>query len=866
MDDKELQKQQKQAEIDKASQKAAHVAGKALATYYGGAVGNKIANDLSNTEVGRKIEESVGKQLQKSPLAKPAMHMLDKSGVLDKADQAVDIMSKDGDKSVGDGVGKDAAKSTFNNTPIEAGDSAARPSGSIGSKNNFMNNLLSGGSGSDTNSDNSVKTIDLKTKFKILMTILPPVLVLLIGAFFIILVVTVISYPFEAAGNFFKGVWNKITGIFTGDKASEEEGYYQELKTVQEYVKSQYNICIDINLITASLTVNRTLEDIIDNDQGLIEQKDENGNIIVDENNNVQYVTDTDSNGNEVSYKKMQKQVKLLANMQVMIKKYGLDEGLYNDTGSYCIKEDSSYEQYELINSENLHNYKTEGLFSENGLDSSSYDLIAQHDMSSFDKFFTKKVNEEKNYAYYFYRPYYDENGKCDDELPDDELEVSIGNFETRDQSVFYWNLINSFIPDYYANYLPKDPVEKEKKIREIANEIYILYDEMGPSQTCYVNSSYICRNDEGAGFYGGGDQKLSLQEFTQNVSPIAIEEMTRTGIFSSITLSQAALESANGASGLSKNYSNYYGMTAGSCAPSQSPDTVTGSILQPGESGNKCTGNQFWNGSIVALCNSQGEDCQWYRIYDSFLNSTRDHSRLLAQAYGCNVYNTYSEQLDCLVSHGYATDPKYKEKIINVISTNNLASYDIGTFSGTYQDISQNSFVNNICSGDGVVTYAGEFTSWKQYDARWKTVKLGTSTVGKIGCAMTSVTIQILRAGVENILGANLNPGTFATTLTDLGGFTPGGGIYWASAAKIAPNFQFVDAIRRYAPPSEIAQKVNQGYFVILNVKNGRHWVAVDRVEGDKIYMFDPGSGGNEVGNVYGLNSIVGYVYYRRG
>lgn len=615
---------------------------------------------------------------------------------------------------------------------------------------------------------------------------------------------------------------------------------------MQTEIKDDYNICIDINLITATLTVNRSFEDIINEDQ--------------------EEVTDVDDEDNEIPYKKIKKQVKLLANMQLMRKNYGLDQGLYDDTGSYCIEEDSSYQQYELVNSENLDNYKKDNIFSANGLDSSTYELIAEHDLSSFGKFFTKKSNEERNYAYYFYRPYFDEDGDCDDELPDEEVEVSIGNYETRIDSVYYWNLINSFIPDYYDEFLPDDESERTKKIKEMADDIYLLYDEIGPSQTCYVNSSYICRSDEGADFYGGGDTKLSIDEFTQNVSPIAIDEMTRTGIFASITLSQAALESSNGASGLSKNYSNYYGMTAGSCAPSQSPDTVTGSVLQPGEGGNTCTGNQFWNGSIVALCNSQGEDCQWYRIYDSFANSTRDHSRLLAQSYGCNVYSTYSEQLDCLVAHGYATDAKYKDKITTVITSYNLSDYDIGTFSGTYQDVTDNTFVNSLCYGDGVVTYAGEFTSWKQYDSRWKSVKLGTSTVGKIGCAMTSVTIQILRSGVNNILGNNLNPGTFATTLTELGGFTADGSIYWSSVAKIAPNFQFVNAIRGHASPSEIAEKVNSGYFVILNVKNGRHWVAVDRVEGDKIYMFDPGSGGNEVGQTYGINSIVGYVYYKRG
>ena len=130
----------------------------------------------------------------------------------------------------------------------------------------------------------------------------------------------------------------------------------------------------------------------------------------------------------------------------------------------------------------------------------------------------------------------------------------------------------------------------------------------------------------------------------------------------------------------------------------------------------------------------------------------------------------------------------------------------------------------------------------------------------------MTSVCIQIMRSGVSTTLGFNFNPGTFAQEMTSIGGFDQRGNIYWAKATSIASGFSFVNAVRRKAGPSELANLVNQGYYIILNVKNGRHWVAVDRVENNKIYMFDPGSPGTEVGETYGLDSIVGYVYYKKG
>ena len=172
------------------------------------------------------------------------------------------------------------------------------------------------------------------------------------------------------------------------------------------------------------------------------------------------------------------------------------------------------------------------------------------------------------------------------------------------------------------------------------------------------MDYNFICRSDEGSNYYSGttGNATASRTEFMNNISPVAISEMTRTGVYASVTMAQAALESANGGSGLSTKYANYYGMTAGTCAPKAAPSGVSGTVYRSGEGGNTCSGNSFWDGTVVAMCNSSGKDCQWYRVYDSFENSTRDHSRLLSDKYNCNVYGSNSEQLQCIKDHGYAT------------------------------------------------------------------------------------------------------------------------------------------------------------------------------------------------------------------
>ena len=41
-----------------------------------------------------------------------------------------------------------------------------------------------------------------------------------------------------------------------------------------------------------------------------------------------------------------------------------------------------------------------------------------------------------------------------------------------------------------------------------------------------------------------------------------------------------------------------------------------------------------------------------------------------------------------------------------------------------------------------------------------------------------------------------------------------------------------------------ELKNLLDEGYYVILGVKSGGHWVAVDKVEGSTIYAYDPANG----------------------
>lgn len=814
-EDKNLQKDMKKQEEQDASKKALKTGAKAAANAYLGPVGGKAVDFASKTKLGDNIlnkgAESINK---KAPKIGKIANAANKSGALDAADKAVDATSGGVDS-----LGKDTLGNGKLNFPSNSLFSSTNDSATEDNEDNLF----------DSNFDIfDFDSANTKNKRKKVLFLL--ILVIII---FLLLVVTVgyIYLPLYTANDYVNGIWDKITGLFTTHKDLEKE-YYEDLKQTQTDIHNKYGICIDANLITAALTINKSFDESLD------ESKDE-----------VEDEIDGEEAGT-VSYKQMKKQIKLLANMQIMTNRY--------EKSSECADSESTT------------------LITEGDKDSSTKELIASHDDDSIFDFFKKKSNKEKNYVYYKYTPAYEITKAGDTEIktcpsnakaPEDTKEISIGDLSTMEDSVFYWNLINSFIPDYYADYLPESEPKKTEAIKKIAEDIYLLYKDMGPSQSCSMDYNFICRSDEGSNYYSGttGNATASRTEFMNNISPVAISEMTRTGVYSSVTMAQAALESANGGSGLSTKYANYYGMTAGTCAPKAAPSGVSGTVYRSGEGGNTCSGNSFWDGTVVAMCNSSGKDCQWYRVYDSFENSTRDHSRLLADKYNCNVYGSNSEQLQCIKDHGYATDPNYVSKILNVIKTYNLSQYDIGTWDGTTTSYDSPTYNNQICYNGGS-TNSGTFTSWKQYDSQWSNVRLGNKTVGKIGCAMTSVAIQIMRSGSPLSI-EEFNPGTFAQALTKAGGFNAAGNIYWSAVERIAPNFKFVDRVNHRPSLQELNNLVSQGYYVILNVKYGRHWVAIDSVDvaNNKIYMFDPGSPGTEVGETYGLNSIQRYVYYRR-
>ena len=88
----------------------------------------------------------------------------------------------------------------------------------------------------------------------------------------------------------------------------------------------------------------------------------------------------------------------------------------------------------------------------------------------------------------------------------------------------------------------------------------------------------------------------------------------------------------------------------------------------------------------------------------------------------------------------------------------------------------------------------SGEYVNWRQGDPSWANVRIGntSSTVGRIGCLVTSIAILIEKSGVNTTISP-FNPGTFVEALNKNGGFDGYGNLQYAAVNKAVPGFEYV-------------------------------------------------------------------------
>ena len=465
-EEKEAQKAQQKQEEQDSTKKALTTGAKAVANAYAGPVGGKAVDLASKTKLGSAVLDTGAKVLNKNPAIGKVANLANKTGALGAADKAV-------------GSTGGASNPASGKSPTASGQSSTETTPQSSSIFNNTKNSKASSENEETEIEGigesrySAKIFSfIRNHKKIFIPIFGGFLIFI---FCVTAIITIIGTPLSMVVNFFSGIGDTIVGFFSDDEQDLMNKYYDTLADVQASIHENHNICIDVNLITAALTVNIEVDDFLEDGAEIVEDGIDNPNYDPDSE-------DPDNNPTlDVSYEKMIKQVKMLANMQIMTKKYDLDDS----SGSYCSTSGEST------------------LITTGSKNSSTYELIASHDMDGIQALFTSKSNEEQNNAYYIYRPPFNSDGTCTrsyakNMLPPDQKELSIGNLSTMEDSVFYWNLVNSFIPSYYAEYISSTEPQRTEDIKKIAEDIYLLYQEFGPNQTCtisYAGPSSLCPN-----------------------------------------------------------------------------------------------------------------------------------------------------------------------------------------------------------------------------------------------------------------------------------------------------------------------------------------------------------------------------------
>lgn len=154
------------------------------------------------------------------------------------------------------------------------------------------------------------------------------------------------------------------------------------------------------------------------------------------------------------------------------------------------------------------------------------------------------------------------------------------------------------------------------------------------------------------------------------------------------------------------------------------------------------------------------------------------------------------------------------------------------------YEELSSSQY-NSLWGG---VIYGlnntGDFINWRQGGQSWSNIRIGntSSTIGNIGCLVTSIAILIEKSGVNTTI-IPFNPGTFVEALNSNGGFDDKGNLYYAPISTVVPNFKYAGNVNlrgktRAEKLEQIKLYQNQGYYLTIEVKGAtpgnQHWVAI--------------------------------------
>ncbi len=168
----------------------------------------------------------------------------------------------------------------------------------------------------------------------------------------------------------------------------------------------------------------------------------------------------------------------------------------------------------------------------------------------------------------------------------------------------------------------------------------------------------------------------------------------------------------------------------------------------------------------------------------------------------------------------------------------------------------------------------SGEYVNWRQAGQSWSNIKIGNtnSTLGQIGCLVTSISILIEKSGCNTTI-SQFNPGTFLEALNKNNAFDGSGNLQYAGVTRAVPNFSYVGNVNlrgksRTEKLALITQYFNQGYYLAIEVKGAtpgnQHWVAITGISGNNVIIVDPASDGTDLWSSYEWGKTSQFNYFK--
>ena len=200
------------------------------------------------------------------------------------------------------------------------------------------------------------------------------------------------------------------------------------------------------------------------------------------------------------------------------------------------------------------------------------------------------------------------------------------------------------------------------------------------------------------------------INRYIKTYADVAQQEMRSYDIPASITLAQGILESGMGASRLATQANNHFGI--------------------------KC--HKGWKGKRIYHDDDKKGEC--FRVYSDPVTSYRDHSLFLTTRSRYDFLfdlkkEDYKAWAKGLKKAGYATDPKYPDKLVRLIERYRLDRYDLKRKKSKKENFTptaQESRVHRVAKGDTLYSISKKYRVEVEHIVQANTIEANTIFVGQ--------------------------------------------------------------------------------------------------------------------------------------